>query len=179
MGDRGAGELPESRESMARWRDARADVPTGFGVTQTRAKGAVHASGEAERLTVSARAGMRGDVAPSNTGGGDDLQAFIVEEKKTAPPEQRRCAQAPAPPPVGPGSLVPGRSLRPSVPRGKKPQTGSLPGTRDGVSELWPWRSERMSCKYPTLFSGKSRTQDETCVSSLSSYRKSSPSSVA
>lgn len=107
MGDRGAGELPESRESMARWRDARADVPTGFGVTQTRAKGAVHASGEAERLTVSVRAGMRGDVAPSNTGGGDDLQAFIVEEKKTAPPRTMSVCTGPSTPSRGPGESRP------------------------------------------------------------------------
>lgn len=61
--------------------------PPGSESRKLEQRGAVHASGEAERLTVSARAGTRGDVAPSNTGGGDDLQAFIVEEKKAAPPQ--------------------------------------------------------------------------------------------
>lgn len=64
--------------------------------------GAVRASGRAERLTASARAAVRGDVAPSNAGGGT-VCGRLRWRTEQGPPEQRRRAPAPARPSPGPG----------------------------------------------------------------------------
>lgn len=85
--------------------------------------GAVRASGRAERLTASARAAVRGDVAPSNAGGGA-ICGRLRWRTEQGPPGQNRAPQnnagvrrPPHAPPPGPGRLTSCRSPRPPVPR--------------------------------------------------------------
>lgn len=75
--------------------------------------GAVRASGRAERLTASARAAVRGDVAPSNAGGGT-VCGRLRWRTEQGPPGQNRAPQndagvrrPPHAPPPGPGGSLP------------------------------------------------------------------------
>lgn len=68
--------------------------------------GAVRASGRAERLTASARAAVRGDVAPSNAGGGRSAGVYAGGQSR-APQNDAGVRRPPHAPPPGPGGSLP------------------------------------------------------------------------